>query len=562
MLIFHKKLRIFLLSAIAYLLFISYAKAQPAIELIENKNQWHPNVLYKANLLAGALFLENNCFTYNLVQVDDIKHSHAHHDHQHTEIPKIIHFHAYKVNFANVNKDVKIHPSEHASDYCNYFIGKDPARWASYVKKYKVVEYRNIYENIDMKVYSRGFNLKYDFIVYPGAEVENIVLYYEGIDNMLIRKGNLIIETSVNEITELKPFAYQVIDGDTIEILCNYKLKGNNISFSFPSDYDHSKQLIIDPVLIFATYSGSTTDNWGFTATYDNEGNVYSGGIAFYEAGFSYPVSLGAYQEDFGGPNILWGNDVAIIKYNPTGTDRLFATYLGGNSSEMPHSLVVNEYNELIILGTTGSVDFPVTSNAYDTTFNYGTSVSYDNVIDFNNGTDIYIARLSPDGSQLLASTYIGGTANDGLNFRDSYNSFIMHGNGALYYNYADGARGEIIVDGKNCVYVGTCTFSTDFPVSGSAFQTTNSGNQEGVVFKLDINLSMLMWSSYIGGSNDDAIYSIDNDETYQVYIAGGTSSTDFPTTAGAYQTNYHFRTVDPKAFRGGRRRSARWWYL
>ena len=157
----------------------------------------------------------------------------------------------------------------------------------------------------------------------------------------------------------------------------------------------------------------------------------------------------------------------------------------------------------------------------------------------FNNGSDIYIAKFSPDGSQLLASTFVGGTGNDGLNFRHYYNYVVMHGNDSLYYNYGDGARGEIATDDLNNVYIGSSTFSSDFPLAGFPFQPASGGLQEGVVFKLDYNLTTLIWSSYIGGSSDDAVFSIDTDENYNILIAGGTNSTNFPTTANAYRQNY-----------------------
>ena len=298
--------------------------------------------------------------------------------------------------------------------------------------------------------------------------------------------------------------------------------------------------------MIFSTYSGSDIDNWGFTATYDNDNNVYSGGIAF---GVGYPVTTGAYQTKFGGGvatnYTAYGEDVAIIKYDPTGTKRLYATYLGGKGSEMPHSMIVNQFNELLIFGTTGSDNFPVSADAYSKTFKGGTEVTYDFSIDFKNGSDIFVSKLSADGTQLLASTYVGGSENDGLNFRPSDVYYMMEGNDSLFYNYGDDARGEIITDNLNNVYIGSCTFSSDFPVTCNSFQPQSGGLEEGVVFKLDYNLSNLVWSSYIGGSGDDAIYSIDVDKNYNLYVAGGTNSANFPTTSNALHKNYLGGTAD-----------------
>ncbi len=507
------------------------------LQFIENKNQWDSKVLFGADVESGMLFLEKKCLTFNLVKASDIKHSHAHNgsEKKHHESDNTIHYHAYQVEFLNCN-DAEITPSGKMYDYCNYFIGNDKNKWASNVLKYNIVEYKNLYNNIDFKIYSNNKFLKYDFIVKPNAKPENIQLKYKYVDNIKLSKGHLLIETSVNQIIELRPYCYQIINGEEKEIKCNYVLKKNVLSFEI-GDYDKTKALIIDPSLIFSTYTGSTADNWGFTATYDLFRNVYSGGIVF---GTGYPINTGAYQHINGGN---W--DIGIIKYDSLGINRLYATYLGGTNGEMPHSLIVNTSNQLLIYGTTGSPNFPVTPNAYDTSFNGGQSINYDYSISYPSGVDIFVSKLNPDGTQLLASTFVGGTANDGLNYRQHYDNNIMIGNDSLYFNYGDGARGEMITDNLSNVYVGSCTFSNNFPGTSNGFQTTNQGKQEGIVFKLDYNLSNLIWSTYVGGSEDDAIYSIDNDSQYDVYVTGGTSSTNFPTTTGAYKTTYQGGTTD-----------------
>ncbi|MBU1719218.1 MAG: gliding motility-associated C-terminal domain-containing protein, partial [Bacteroidetes bacterium] len=449
--------------------------------------------------------------------------------------------HAYKVHFRNSNADCKVSGEMQTSDYVNYFLGNDPKLWASHVNKYKVVNYQELYKKIDLKIYSDGTLLKYDLIVNPGGNLNKVELEYEGVDAISVTQdGGLLIKTSVCQIMELRPYAFQVSGADTIPVDCNYKLKGTRLVFE-TGKYDKDLPLIIDPTLVFSTYSGSYTDNWGFTATFDSDGNVFSGGIV---TGTGYPTSTGAFQVNFGGGEAYsptwyqFGWDAGIIKYSANGTQRLWASYLGGNSSDMPHSLVVNEFDELIIFGTTGSSDFPTSTLAYDRTFNGGTTVAYDNVIKFSNGVDIYVTRVSYDGSLIIGSTYIGGSANDGFNYRASYDAFLMTGNDSLYYNYADGARGEVICDDQNNIYVGTTTFSNNFPVS-NGFQSSSGGLQDGVVFKLDQSLSNLIWSSYIGGSFDDAVYSIDVDSNYDLYVTGGTASSNFPTRPGAYQSNY-----------------------
>jgi gliding motility-associated-like protein len=507
------------------------------LKFVENKNQWDQKAIFGVDIESGMLFLEKKCLTFNLVKSSDIKHSHAHHGYKKSDAHAVknIHYHSYQVESLNCN-DAELIASEKAYDYNNYFLGNDAGKWVGHASKYNMVAYKNLYKDIDFKIYSNYNFLKYDFIIKPNANPDDIQLKYKYIDNIKLSKGHLLIETSVNQIIELRPFCYQIINGEEKEIKCNYVLKKNVLSFEL-GDYDKSQPLIIDPSLIFSTYTGSTADNWGFTATYDLLGNVYSGGIVY---GIGYPVSSGAYQQTGSGN---W--DIGIIKYDSLGINRLYATYLGGLNGEMPHSLIVNSSNQLLVYGTTGSANFPVTPNAYDTSFNAGQAITYDAVINYPNGVDIYVSKLSPDGTQLLASTFVGGSGNDGLNYRQYYDNSLMLGNDSLYYNYGDGARGEMITDDLSNVYVGSCTFSTDFPGTSNGFQSTNHGKQEGIVFKLDYNLANLIWSSYIGGSEDDAIYSIDNDSQYDVYVTGGTSSLNFPTTSGAYKTVYQGGNTD-----------------
>ena len=154
---------------------------------------------------------------------------------------------------------------------------------------------------------------------------------------------------------EKKPFAYQYLNGKKRKVNCEFHVRENVVEFKFPDGYNDSYELIIDPDIIFSTYSGSVSDNWGHTATYDNDGNLYAGSIAF-EIG--YPVTTGSFQSDFAGGN----TDICISKFSNDGNNLIYSTYFGGNNNENPHSLIVNENNELYIFGTTGSTNFPAVS--------------------------------------------------------------------------------------------------------------------------------------------------------------------------------------------------------
>jgi len=497
------------------------------LEFIENKNQWNENVLYKANIDGGVLFLEKNCFTYAFYDVNalmdllEYKFSSGNNKITHQAPTNEFNCHSYKVNILNYNKSVKVSGKNPSKDYNNYFIGNEPKKWAKRVRKFDKVLYSDIYQGIDMQIYEKDFYLKYDFIVHPNVNPKKIELEYNGVENLSLNNGNLIIKTTVNKVIEVKPYAWQFFDGEQRMVQCKFKLHKNKLTFAFPKGYDKSKKIIIDPVLIFASYSGSAADNWGYTATYDDDGYLYAGGCAFK---IGYPTTTGAYQTFFGGAS----TDISISKYDTSGIYMIYSTYLGGNGSEVPQSLVVNNSNELFVLGVSGSSNFPTTTNAYDVSFGGGTNYILTYVINFTNGSDIVISRLGANGDTLMASTYFGGSGNDGLN-----------GDLDLRYNYADDARGEILLDKNNNCYVVSTTASTDLPVSSTAFQKTFGGSQDACIFKLDNDLSNLFWSSYLGGDSADAGFSIVLDDNENVFISGGTRSTNFPVTSGVIQPTY-----------------------
>lgn len=485
------------------------------LRFIENKKQWDEKIIYNAKIWAGDLFLEKNALTYYVFNPEDLKKVH----HQHDTSAFTLHAHAFRETFVNANEAVRTSAASPSLYFFNYFIGNDPSRWATEVRDYAQVSYDELYKGIDMNVYAYGPNLKYDLIVEPHADASQIVIQYDGPDRLYLEKGNLVIGTSIGDFKEQKPYAYQVVNGNKTEIGCKFRLNGKTVTFSIDKDYDKDLPLIIDPTLIFSTYTGSSADNFGFTATYDAAGAMYLGGLV-HSAG--YPVSTGAIQIDYGGGinnTSQYASDMGIMKITPAGNAMIWSTYLGGSNNETPHSLFVDGNGNLLIYGRTYSNNFPTVAGSYD--------------VVANGGADIVVAKINAAGNALLASTYIGGNGDDGVNFNASEPV-----QGKLKVNYGDDARGEIIADDNNNVYVATCTKSSNFPVTAGALQASSGGSQDGCVFKMSSDLSTLMWSTYLGGSNEDACYSLDifNNE---VYTCGGTMSDDFPTTAGSLHSNF-----------------------
>ncbi len=504
-----------LYASISLCFFVFNLKAQNTF--IQNKGQLPEQVRAKVNLPSGSLFIEQGKLTYafysgeQLALVHDLKTS-----------KKEINAHSFVMDFVNSNTDVSTELLEESRYYENYFLGEE-LKWATDVKSYKSLYQKNIYRGVDVQYYVESDRLKYDIIIEPQASINILKIKYDGVENIRLHEGDLYYATSVNKVKESSPYAYQIINGNKVEVACIYVLKKNTLSFELPEGYNEKYKLIIDPVLEFSTYSGSTTDNFGYTATYDNFGFLYSGSTSF---GAGYPTTIGAYQINYA--NNTGGTDIAITKYDTTGTQRIYSTYLGGSLDELPHSMIVNSANELFIYGTTASADFPTTPFAFQQNFNGGVGFSPSGIgVSFPNGSDIFISRLNASGGELLASTFIGGTGNDGLNT-------ATH----LKYNYADEVRGEIDIDQQNNIYIATCTKSIDFPTKNS-FQQNFNGSQEGCVIKMDNQLTSIIWGAYLGGSNDDAIYSLALDKHGDIYVTGGTNSADFPTTTNSFQQLY-----------------------
>lgn len=489
----------------------------------ENLGQWDEPFYFKSSGKASQVFIEKNAFTFHMWDGESYAgFLEAAHDRKpYTGVP-LLQNHAYRMRFIGASSGSffeKLHPSAH---YYNYYLGDNPANWKSNVKEYETVIIRELYPRIDLKIKKHGQNIKYDFIVKPGGDFRKIRWTYEGISSLKLNPNQLELETSLGKVLELKPYAYQEGEGGKKEIPCNYVLKKGEVGFEFPEGFDKNKELVIDPVLIFSTFTGATSDNWGFTATYDNDGNGYAGGIVF---GMGYPLSVGAFQTAFGGGNL----DMAISKFNANGSALLFSTFLGGNGPDMPHSMVVNSQNELVVMGHTGSTNFPVSAGSYDNTFNGGNNISFwTGLANYPNGSDVVVAKLSPTGTALTGSTYVGGSGNDGLNLGSD-----------LKFNYSDEFRGEVIVDDQDNILVVSSTQSVNFPTVLPFQPAFAGGSTDACIFKLNPTLTSMLFSSYFGGSDDDSGYGVQINSSGQVYFCGGTKSPNLPVTPGVVKPNY-----------------------
>jgi gliding motility-associated-like protein len=490
-----------------------------ALEFVANQRQWEKPVLFAADVPSGRLFLEQGRLVQSLY--DGKQLNELHHHSSEVSDKQMIKAHAYATTFVGANLQAAVRGDNKLPGYSNYFLGNDQSRWASKVPGYADVRYQELYPGIDLHFYSKKRVLEYDFEVAAGANASLIKLRYNGQTKLQVVNGALHIGTSVGTVVEQRPYAYQLIDGRRQRVSCEYAIgAGNTITFSLPKGYNKALPLVIDPVLVYSTYTNSSS-NYGYTATYDSVGNLYAGGTVF---GPGYPTTLGAFQV-----NHNEGTDMGIIKYDPAAAtgpaSRVYATYVGGNEDDHPHSLVVDSRNNLIILGSTGSDNYPVSAQGYSRTFGGGAS-------------DIVVTKLNATGSALVGSTYLGGTGTDGRVITSS----------ALWENYGDAYRGDVTVDRNDNIYVASATASNNFPVSASFQLTSGGGASDGVILKLNPTLTALTWSSYLGGNGADVAYSVQIDTVGNVFVSGGTTSRNFPgagTSSGAFHTSYQGGEAD-----------------
>lgn len=464
---------------------------------IANHGQWDGPFAYKAEVGPLALFMEERALTWSLLQEDfaEILHDAGHS----MDAAPMFRGHAWRVHFVD-QEATTLEAGKQAEHYNNYFLGSDPEGWRPRVPLHEEVAYRGLWQGVDMRVHLDKGRFKYDMIVASKADAARIGMRYEGVDDLRIDdEGRLLFRTSVGDVVEEKPIAWYA-DGTQDAVDCRYVLKNDVLGFELVGA-DSDRPIIIDPTLIASTLSGSTVTNYGHCATYDNEGNIYTGAISF---GQGYPTNSGSFQQAFGGG----GTDIAVSRLSPDGTSLAFATYLGGSSGEYPHSIIVDEDLNLWVFGTTDAANYPVTPDAYDPTH--------------NGGVDIVVTKVAPTGDALVGSTFLGGSANDG---RNGFTS-----------NYGDNYRGEIVLDLEGNAYVSSCSLSPNFPTSADAFQSSSGGGQDGVVFSLDPTLSLLRFSTYLGGSSGDMAFGLKVRTDGSVVVGGGTASTNFPTTAGVVQ--------------------------
>ena len=354
--------------------------------------------------------------------------------------------------------------------------------------------------------------VQYDFVVEPNANPNQVEWEIDGAESVEIdEKGDLLIKTEFGEIRQQKPFTYQeATNGLKQEVESRFVIKETKSAIRNPQsaivkfevgNYDRTKTLTIDPSvnlsnLAFSTLLGGERSDEGYGIAVDRAGNIYVTGYAF---SISFPTTSGTFDTTHNG-----NQDVFVSKLNASGTELIFSTFLGGSSNDEGRGIAIDTSGNVFITGFTidGTTDYPTTSGAFDTTHNGG-------------GSDVFVTKLNPTGSALVYSTFIGGSSTD------------------VGYGIAIDTSGNAFITGS------TADGETDYPTTSGAFDTTQNGNKDVFVTKLNPTGSNLDYSTFIGGSPNDFGIGIAIDTSGNVFITGYTSdsTTDYPTTSGAFDT-------------------------
>jgi hypothetical protein len=411
----------------------------------------------------------------------------------------------------------------------NYFLGNDPTRWHTNIPNYGRVRYADVYPGIDLIYYGNQRQLEYDFAVAPGASADVIRLRFSADAHLGIApNGDLILTPASGSSSGWaafhKPVAYQLFGSRRVPVEARFHLAaeragGTTVGFTI-GRYDHSRPLIVDPVLVYSTYLGGS----GFKANYpsdqgngiavDSAGNAYIVGST---ASSDFPTTSGAFQATNTAVAANPGNTTVFIsKLNPSGTALVYSTYLGGSGTpqggDFGYGIALDASGDAYVTGATYSTDFPTTCDSLQNV-NYAAP---------NVTTTGFVAELNPTGSGLVYSTYLGGSG-----VTPPYVG--LRGAGDVAQAIAVNAAGNAYVTGY--------TYSTDFPFTESSFQTANTGaGSNPVAFVTELNPSGtgLVYSTFLGGSGGDYGNALALDSAGDVFIAGTTSSTNFPVSSGA----------------------------
>jgi hypothetical protein len=506
------------------------------VEFEENQGQHDPAIRYLARARGYQMYLTSDgpviVFSRSKPS-DDVKRS------------------AIQMRFGGANETPELVGQERSEHKTNYFVGDHPSDYRTDIPNYARVLYRQVYPGIDVAFYGRNGAVEYDLLLRPGADPGRIEMDFAGAEKLeLDASGDLLIHTGAGVLTQHRPAVFQERDGAREAVAADYRVvDGNKVRLQVAS-YDPGRTLTVDPILSYSTYIGSfnggSSDLRGVAV--DPAGNAYVVGTT---AATDWPVAS-AYQSSRAG-----ANDIVVAKINPQGTGLVYSTYLGGrNSNSSANAISIDASGNAYIAGTTTSNSYPTTKNVFSGAINGGGAVvtklnaagnglvfstylknaggtpygvasdSSGNVVvagTTRSGTLTttsgalqtttgatttgFISKLSPTGSALVFSTYLGGSVNDNVN--------------------------GLALDPSGNIYVTGDTASNNFPVTAGAFQSTTPGPHPAFVAKINPTGTTMLYGTFLGGNSFDMGLAIAVDAGGRAFVTGNTESVDFPIRNG-----------------------------
>jgi hypothetical protein len=451
----------------------------------------------------------------------------------------------------------------------NYFRGNDSAHWQKGVPMYGQVRLDEVYPGVSLLYHGERGQLEYDFVVAPQADPTRIALGFTGATPTIATNGDLLLPIPGDSTVRFdKPVVYQMTNGKRTSVRSSYTLAANGqVSFRL-GPYDHGRELIIDPKLVFLGTLGAGdypyATNLG-QMTVDSTGAMYFIGTTNDP---TYPVSANAYQKVCGpatGSNASNGGvycgtygatSAYVSKISADGTKLVYSTYLsGGGGYEQGTSVAVDSSGVAYLLGATASNDFPITSDAFETLCqptsnpvlsppvpapiaqcnNFGNGGGTEYTV---NGPEMFYAKLSADGSTLIYSSFLGGSAPayPVATALDAAGNWYVYGQTGIY-------------DSQN-IYAGSAGPGADvqFPgISSSGYQTISTaldGNQHAtnipnaaVLSKFSNDGHTLLYGTFLADETSGynvLPQSLAVGANGIVFLGGITPAAHFPTTTGA----------------------------
>jgi hypothetical protein len=400
-----------------------------------------------------------------------------------------------RMKMRGANPSAEVAAVDQVAGHSNYLIGRDASKWVRDVDQFARVNYRGIYPGIDLTFYGQQRQLEFDFIVKPNASANTIALDVEGAKKIANDpSGDVVLTSAAGQIRLHKPVAYQM-QGETRQpVDAGFVVKGTEIAFAI-GNYDRTRDLIIDPSILYATYLGAGNDDDGYAIAVDSTGAAYVAGQTAFPA-FPKQGPLPAPNN-----NLQGTSDAFVTKFSADGTTLVYSTYLGGTGADSANAIALDS-TKACVTGATDSTDFPATNNPQPT---------------LGGGTDAFVAELSATGNSLAYATYIGGASDE------------------IGYGVAVDSTG---------IYVVGSTSSTDFPIAnasqGSFQGGTGTTPTDGFVVKVNPGTGSLIYGSYLGGSGNDIATGVAVDAAHVIYVTGVTLSTDLPFAGAATYPNAH----------------------